>query len=107
MKKEKNSLNVSLLSDRVLILPESGKSGEQKTATGIIVLAKENEQKIEIGKVIAIGTGRRTNDGSRIEFDVKVGDKVYFKRGYDVEEITLDDIKYVLLGESNVYAIIK
>lgn len=106
MKKEKKTLNISLLSDRVLILPESGKGGEQRTATGIIVPTKESDQKIEIGKVVAIGTGRRANDGSRIDFDVKVGDKVYFKRGYDVEEITLDDTKYVLLGESNVYAII-
>ncbi len=107
MKKEKNSLNISLLSDRVLILPQDAKKTEQKTSAGIILSVKEAEQKMEIGKVVAIGTGRRANDGSRIEFDVKVGDKVYFKRGYDVEEVTLDEVKYVLLGEPNVYAIIK
>jgi chaperonin GroES len=107
MKKEKQALKISLLADKVLILPENGKVGEQKTATGIIVLTKDNEPKMEIGKVVAVGPGRLINDGTRVALDVSVGDKVYFKRGYDVEEITLEDVKYVLLSESNVYAIIK
>lgn len=105
MKKDKQSLNISLLSDRVLILPENEK-GEQKTATGIIVPVKETENKIEVGTVVAVGTGRRANDGSRVALDVKIGDKVYFKRGYEVEEIVLQGAKYVLLGEMNIYAII-
>lgn len=107
MKKEMNSLNISLLSDRVLILPENGKNTEQKTATGIILATKEKEIAVEIGKVVAVGSGRRTNDGTKIEMDVKIGDRVYFKKGYDTEEVELSGVKYVLLGEANVYAIIK
>ncbi len=99
-------MNISLLGDRILVLPSSSKSGEQKTTSGIIVPVKENEQKIEQGEVVAIGLGRKANDGTRIPLDVKVGNKVYFKRGYDTEEIELDGIKYILLGESSVYAII-
>jgi chaperonin GroES len=105
MKKDKQSLNISLLSDRVLVLPENEK-GEQKTATGIIVPVKETENKLEVGKVVAVGAGRRANDGSRVALDVKIGDRVYFKRGYEVEEITLSGTKYVLLGEINIYAVI-
>ena len=106
MKKETNSLNISLLGDKVMILPENTKSVEQKTTSGIIVPSKDDSQKIEIGKIVAIGNGRRSNDGTRIALDVKVGNKVYFKRSYDTEEVELDGVKYVLLSEVSVYAII-
>ncbi len=105
MRKDKHTLNISLLADRVLILPES-KKGEQKTASGIILSKKDDEQKIEKGKVVAVGNGRRNNDGERVALDVRVGDEVYFKRGYDVEDLTLEAVEYVLLSEANIYAII-
>lgn len=105
MKKDKHTLNISLLADRVLILPES-KKGEQKTASGIILQKKDEEQKLETGTVVAIGNGRRNNEGVRVALDVHVGDKVYFKRGYDVEELTLENIEYVLASEASIYAII-
>lgn len=105
MKKDKKSLPISLLADRILIQSEQGK-GEQKTSSGIIVPTKGGDQKLEIGKVVAIGTGRRTNDGTRVPLDVHESDRVYFKRGYDVEEIDLDGTTYVLLSEANIYAII-
>jgi chaperonin GroES len=105
MKKDKQTLNISLLADRALILPAS-KKGEQKTASGIILSKKDEDQKVEMGTVVAVGNGRRNNDGVRVPLDVKVGDKVYFKRGYDVEEITLEGTEYVLLSEVNIYAVI-
>jgi chaperonin GroES len=105
MKKDKHTLNISLLADRVLILPES-KKGEQKTASGIILQKKDEGEKLETGTVVAIGNGRRNNDGVRVALDVHVGDKVYFKRGYDVEELTLENIEYVLASEASIYAII-
>lgn len=105
MKKDKHTLNISLLADRVLILPES-KKGEQKTASGIILQKKDEDQKLETGSVVAVGNGRRNNEGARVALDVKVGDKVYFKRGYDVEEVTLENIEYVLANEASIYAII-
>ena len=104
MKKDKHTLQISLLADRVLIRPEEGK-GEQKTASGIILQKKEEREQLETGTIVAVGSGRRNNEGVRVPLDVSVGDKVYFKRGYDVEEITLDDVTYVLAGEANVYAI--
>ncbi len=107
MKKDKQSLNISLLGDKVLVLPNTNKSGEQKTTSGIIVPVKDNQQKIEIGKIVAVGSGRRNNNGDRIPLDVKVNDKVYFKRGYDTEDVELDGEKYVLLSESNIYGIIR
>lgn len=105
MKKDKHTLNISLLADRVLILPQD-KKGEQKTASGIILQKKDGEQKVETGTVVAVGNGRRNNEGERVALDVKVGDTVYFKRGYDVDEITIDAIDYVLASEMNVYAIL-
>ncbi|HXK38182.1 MAG TPA: co-chaperone GroES [Candidatus Paceibacterota bacterium] len=105
MKKDKQTLNISLLADRVLVLPQN-KKGEQKTASGIILSKKDEDQKVEIGTIVAVGNGRRNNEGTRIALDVKVGDKVYFKRGYDVEELTLEGTDYVLASEVNIYGII-
>lgn len=105
MKKDKKSLPISLLADRILIQSEQGK-GEQKTSSGIIVPGKGGDQKLEIGKVVAVGKGRRANDGTLVPSDVHVSDRVYFKRGYDVEEIEIEGKTYVLLSESNILAII-
>jgi chaperonin GroES len=105
MKKDKKSLQISLLADRVLVEPESVK-GEEKTATGIIVPKKDADTKMETGVVVAVGAGRRTKDGTRVPLDVTVGNHVYFKRGYDAEEITLSGTAYVLINESSIYAII-
>lgn len=105
MKKDKKSLQISLLADRVLIEPESVK-GEERTATGIIVPKKDADTKMETGVVVAVGTGRRANDGTRVPLDVVAGDRVYFKRGYDTEEVTLSGTTYVLMNESGIYAII-
>lgn len=62
------------LHDRVLV---KRTEGETKTAGGIIIpdAAKESAQ---TGKVVAVGSGRITNDGKLIPMQVKVGDTVYF-----------------------------
>lgn len=101
----KKDLGLTLLSDRVLILPEE-KVTEKSVAGIILPTAKDNERGLEKGVVVAIGAGRRKEDGSLISLTVKVGDHVYFKRGYDAEELELNDVKYILGSEGNIYAII-
>jgi chaperonin GroES len=65
--------------------------------------AKEKPQE---GDVIAVGPGRRDDDGKRIEMDVKVGDIVLYAK-YGGTEIKIDDKKLLILKESDVLAIVE
>jgi chaperonin GroES len=98
--------NIVPLGDRVLIQPLDSK-GEAKTASGIIIPGKEKGEKHERGTVIATGPGRLSGEGKRIAMDVKKGDKIWFKRGYDAETVEVGDEDWVITSESNVMAIEK
>ncbi|MBI2617986.1 co-chaperone GroES [Candidatus Kaiserbacteria bacterium] len=94
---------ISPLGDRVLIeIPPR----EQKTKSGIIIPDTVSQEKPEEGKVIAVGLGRVTEKGEVIPVRVKVNDRVVFsKYGYD--EITVDEVKYYIVKEENILAVIK
>ena len=89
-------MKIKPLADRVLIEPAEA---EQKTASGIIIpdTAKEKPQR---GKVVAVGKG--TKD---YEMTVKVGDKVLYGK-YSGTEINIDGTLYMIMKESDIYAII-
>jgi chaperonin GroES len=88
-----------------VLVSSTDKQTEAKTASGIILPGKEGNEKHEHGKVVAVGGGRTSSDGKRIAMDVKVGDKVVFKRGYDAEEVILDGGEYLLMSESSIIGI--
>jgi chaperonin GroES len=77
---------------------------EGVTASGIYVpeTAKEKPQE---GKVVAVGPGRRDDDGDRIDMDVKEGDKVLYAK-YAGTEVKLEGNKYLILKESDILAIL-
>ena len=77
---------------------------EEVTASGLYIpeTAKEKPQQ---GNVLAVGEGRRDEDGERIEMDVKVGDKVLFAK-YAGTEIKIDGKKLLIMKESDILAII-
>jgi chaperonin GroES len=64
--------------------------------------AKEKPQQ---GEIVAVGAGKVTEDGKRIELEVKVGDKVLYGK-YSGTEVTLDNEQYLILREADVLAII-
>lgn len=99
-------VSIRPLGDRVLIKPLDTK-GESKTASGIILPGKEGNEKHERGLVVATGPGRISSDGKRIVMEVKSGDTVWYKRGYDTEEVTVGGEDHLLTGETNVLAIEK
>ena len=94
------------LGDRVLIQPLDAK-GESKTASGIILPGKDTNEKHERGTVISTGPGRLGTDGKRLAMEIKKGDTILFKRGYDTEIITAGNDELVLMSESNVLAVEK
>jgi chaperonin GroES len=87
------------LADRVLVKPVEK---EAKTKSGIYLpdTAKEKPQE---GKVIAVGPGKMTDDGKRVEMDVKVGDTVIYAK-YGGTEIKVDDEEMMILRESDILA---
>lgn len=105
MAKEKKP-NIVPLGDRVLIQPLEAK-GEATTASGIILPGKEHNEKHERGTVVAVGPGRFNQDGKRIVVDVKKGDLVWFKRGYDAETVEVGGEEWVLTSEGNILAVEK
>ena len=98
--------NIFPLSDRLLIKPLD-KKGEARTASGIILPGKDTSEKHERGQIIATGPGRLTAEGKRVPMDVKVGDVIWYKRGYDAEDVEIDGVEHILTSEGNILAIEK
>lgn len=84
------------LADRVIVKPSAA---EEKSAGGIIIpdTAKEKPQR---GEIVAVGTGKKDEP-----LTVKVGDYVLYGK-YGGTEITIDNKEYLIMRESDIYAIV-
>jgi chaperonin GroES len=96
------AINLSPLADRVIVKPMEA---EEKTAGGIILPDSAKEKPIE-GKVVAVGPGRVTDEGKTIEMSVKVDNKVLYGK-YGGTEVTVGGEDYLIMRESDIFAIIK
>ena len=95
------ALNLRPLGDRVVIEPSEG---EEVTAGGIL-LPETAKEKPQEGTIIAIGTGRRDENGKLIAMDVKDGDKVLYAK-YAGTEIKLNGKKVLILKETDILAVV-
>jgi chaperonin GroES len=95
-------MNLRPLQDRIIVkrLEE-----ETMTAGGIFIpeTAKEKPQK---GEVIAVGKGKKTEDGKVLPVDVKKGDKVLFGK-YAGTEIKIDGQEYLIMREDDILGIME
>ena len=89
------------LGDRVVVRP----SGREETTRSGIVIPDTAKEKPQRGTVIAVGQGRRDDDGERIPMDVAVGNEVLFAK-YAGTEFKLDDEDLLILAEKDILAII-
>ena len=94
-------LKLRPLYDRIVV---RRKEAKEQMRGGIYIpdTAKEKPQE---GKVIAVGTGKVTDEGKRIGLDVKVGDRILFGK-YSGSEVKVDDREYVIFREEDVLAIL-
>ncbi len=90
------------MGDRVVIRPAAR---EETTRSGI-VLPDTSKEKPQRGEVIAVGNGRVTDEGKRLDMDVKVGDTVLFAK-YAGTEFKHDDEELLILSEKDILAIIE
>jgi chaperonin GroES len=98
------SLSVSTvkpLGDRVFVKVSAS---EEKTAGGLY-LPDTAKEKPQVGEVVALGAGKRNDDGSRQELEVKIGDKVLYSK-YAGTDVKLGTEEYVLLSEKDILAVV-
>jgi chaperonin GroES len=98
------SLSVSTvkpLGDRVFLKVSPS---EEKTSGGIY-LPDNAKEKPQVGEIVAVGAGKRNDDGSRQEMEVKIGDKVLYSK-YAGTDIKLGNEEYVLLAEKDILAVV-
>jgi chaperonin GroES len=96
------TMKIKPLYDRVLLRRSEG---EEKTKGGIIIPDSAKEKPVE-GKVVAVGSGKRLEDGSLRELQVKEGDKVLYSK-YSGTEVKLDGVEHLIIREDDILAIIK
>jgi chaperonin GroES len=90
------------LADRIVIKPLE----ETEQMRGGLYIPDTAKEKPQQGEVVAIGPGKLTDEGKRIELEVKEGDRVLYGK-YSGTEVTLENEQYLILRESDVLAVIK
>jgi chaperonin GroES len=96
-----SKLKLNPLADRVIVKPAEA---EEKTKGGIILPDTAKEKPVE-GTVVAAGPGKFADNGEVVKMTVKVGDKVLYGK-YSGTEVTIDGEEYLIMRESDIFAIV-
>jgi chaperonin GroES len=94
-------MKIKPLGDRILVEPI-----EKEEKKGGIIIPDTAKEKPQEGKVIAVGPGKRTDDGKILPMNVKVGDRVLYGK-YSGTEVKIDDKNYLILHEDDILGIIE
>jgi len=95
-------MKVKPLHDRILIK----RVEEKETVKGGIIIPDTAKEKPQEGEVIAVGGGKKTEEGKVIPLDVKAGDRILFGK-YSGTEIKIDDVEYLIIREDEVLGILE
>jgi chaperonin GroES len=95
------AVNVRPLADRVIVKPLE----TSEVKKGGIIIPDAHKEKPQEGEVVALGTGKRDEDGKVIAFTVKKGDKVLISK-YGGTEIKIDGTAYQVLREDDILGIL-
>ncbi len=90
------------LHDRILIK----RVEEKETVKGGIIIPDTAKEKPQEGEVVAVGNGKKTEDGKLIPLDVKAGDRVLFGK-YSGNDIKIDDQEYLILREDEILGVLE
>ena len=94
-------MNIRPLHDRIVVQ----RFDEQQTARNGIVIPDSAREKPQQGQVMAIGKGKRLDDGTIVALDVTVGTRVLFGK-YLGNEIQLDGVDYIIMREDDVLGVL-
>ena len=95
------AINVKPLSDRVLVKPLE----EKEVKKGGIIIPDTAKEKPQEGEVVALGTGKIDENGKKIEFTVKKGDRVLISK-YGGTEIKFEGENYLIMREDDILGIL-
>src|SRR5580700_10134364 len=94
-------MNIRPLYDRIVVK----RIEEQETTRNGIVIPDSAKEKPQEGEVLAVGRGKRLEDGQMVDLDVKAGDRILFGK-YSGSEIELDGVSYIIMREDDVLGIL-
>jgi chaperonin GroES len=94
-------MNLRPLHDRILV----ERIEEKEQIKGGIIIPDSAKEKPQEGKVVAVGNGKRLENGTTVPLDVKAGDRILFGK-YAGSEIKVEDNEYLILREDEVLAVI-
>jgi chaperonin GroES len=95
------ALNIKPLGDRLLVEPVE----EKEVKKGGIIIPDSAKEKPQEGIIVALGTGKTDDNGKKVAFEVKKGDRVLVSK-YGGTEIKLDGKEYKIFGSDDLLAII-
>ena len=95
------AINVRPLGDRVLVQPLE----EKEIKKGGIIIPDTAKEKPQEGKIVALGTGKVNEEGNKVEFTVKKGDRVLISK-YGGTEIKVDGESYLIMREDDILGIL-
>jgi chaperonin GroES len=93
------AVKLAPLGDRVVVQP----AGREETTKSGLVIPDTAKEKPQRGTIVAVGQGRKDDDGDRIPMDVEVGDVVLFAK-YAGTEFKYEDEEYLILAEKDILA---
>lgn len=79
---------------------------QEETIKGGIILPDSAKKKQETARVVAVGPGKRLDDGTVVPMPVKVGDTILMDK-YSGQEVTIDDVEYVIVKADDIIAIVE
>jgi chaperonin GroES len=94
-------MNIRPLYDRIVVK----RTEEQETTRNGILIPDSAKEKPQQGEVMAVGKGKRLDDGKVVALDVKAGDRILFGK-YSGNEIQLDGTEYIIMREEDVLGVL-
>jgi chaperonin GroES len=101
-RKESMAVNVRPLHDRVI----AKGLHQEATSKGGIIIPDTAKEKSQEGRVVAVGPGRRNDDGKIVPLGVETGDRILFAK-YSGTEVEIDGEKYLILQEHDILGVIE
>ena len=90
------------LHDRILVK----RVEEKETVKGGIIIPDTAKEKPQEGEIVAVGNGKKTDDGKVIALDVKVGDRILFGK-YSGNDIKIEGQEYLILREDEILGVLE
>jgi chaperonin GroES len=98
---EENFMKIRPLHDRVIVK----RLDEERKSAGGIVIPDNVAEKPDQGEVIAVGPGKRNDEGKREPLDVKVGDRILFGK-YSGSTVKIEGTEYLVMREEDIMGVV-